>query len=441
MPQRTCRNSFIINRILPSRVRNRGVLFDARESHPKRLFDVRCHFDWFCLPQETIDQGRQLGKIMSADRSKCPDCAGVPYLDLDSHHAPRRAEFLEAIGRVIDSGAFAGGREVDQFEENFASYCQSRFAIGVGSGTEALALALAAFGIGAGDEVITVPMTFIATAEAISSVGAKPVFVDIDEKTFTLDPKGLENALTPATKAIIPVHLFGQCADMDPINAFAREHRLTVIEDAAQAHGARYNGALAGSLGDAGCFSFYPGKNLGAFGEAGAVTTDREDISERIRMLRDHGQAKKYYHDEIGCNGRMDGIQAAVLAIKLRKLDEGNRLRRNCAALYDESLSGIESLTLPVSGRPDEHARHIYPIRVGDRNKIISAFKKAGVGFGIHYPVPVHLQKAYAHLGYQVGDFPVSERCAEEFFSLPMYPELARDQIESVVETLGLALS
>ena len=341
---------------------------------------------------------------------------------------------------MIDSGAFAGGAEVERFEVDFAEYCQSRFAIGVGSGTEALALALAAFGIEPGDEVITVPMTFIATVEAISSVGAKPVFVDIDEETFTLDPKELEKALTPATKAIIPVHLFGQCAEMDPINAFAREHRLTVIEDAAQAHGALYNGAKAGSLGDAGCFSFYPGKNLGAFGEAGGVTTDREDISERIRMLRDHGQTKKYYHDEIGCNGRMDGIQAAILAIKLRSLDENNRLRRNCASLYNQALGDIHSLVLPVSERPEEHVRHIYPVRTGERSVAISALEKAGIGFGIHYPVPVHLQKAYSYLGHQVGDFPAAERCAEEFLSLPMYPELTGENIARVASTLELAL-
>ncbi len=365
----------------------------------------------------------------------------VPYLDLDAHHAHRKSEFLAAIERVIDSGAFAGGAEVERFEEDFAVYCQSRYSMGVGSGTEALALALAAFGIGHGDEVITVSMSFIATAEAISAVGAKPVFVDIDETTFCLDPKQLEKALTSATKAIIPVHLFGQCADMNPINAFAQAHDLIVIEDAAQAHGAEYHGARAGSMGDAGCFSFYPGKNLGAFGEAGAVTTDREDIGERIQMLRDHGQTRKYYHDEIGSNGRMDGIQAAVLAIKLRSLDEGNRLRRNCAALYDEALRGIDSLKLPTSQRAEEHVRHIYPIRTTERSAVISAFQKANIGFGIHYPVPIHLQKAYAYLGYKVGDFPISEQCAEEFLSLPMYPELTSEQVRSVVETLEAVFS
>ena len=378
---------------------------------------------------------------MSSSQFPISDISRVPYLDLDAHHAPRKAEFLEAIGRVIDSGAFAGGAEVEQFEKEFANYCESRFAIGVGSGTEALALALTAFGIGPGDEVITVPMTFIATAEAISSVGAIPIFIDIDEETFTLDPGGLEKVLTPATKAIIPVHLFGQCADMDPINAFAQEHQLTVIEDAAQAHGALYKGARAGSLGDAGCFSFYPGKNLGAFGEAGGVTTDRDDISGRIRMLRDHGQAKKYYHDEIGCNGRMDGIQAAVLGIKLRSLDQNNRLRQNCAALYDEALGKIESLSLPLSKRSEEHVRHIYPIRTPRRSATIAALENAGIGYGIHYPVPVHLQKAYRYLGYQSGDFPVSERCAEEFLSLPMYPELTEDMVARVADTLKIALS
>src|ERR1700732_2176123 len=268
----------------------------------------------------------------------------VPFLDLKSHHAPMLEEINGAIREVIDSAAFAGGPFVTRFEEEFADYCDSKNAIGVGSGTEALWFALLALGVGPGDEVITVPNSFMATAEAITYCGATPVFVDVDERTYTMDPIGLEQAVTPRTKAIIPVHLFGQPADMDPILEFARHRGLVVIEDACQAHGAEYKGRRVGTLGDAACFSFYPGKNLGAFGEAGAVVTGNAELQEKIRILRDHGQVRKYHHTMIGWNSRMDGIQAAILRVKLRYLERGNQLRRSHAAHYTQALGGIEEV-------------------------------------------------------------------------------------------------
>src|SRR5688572_19693285 len=279
----------------------------------------------------------------------------VPFLDLQSHHAPLRQEIDAAIGRVIDSCAFAGGPFVNEFETDFAHYCGSKHAIGLGSGTDALWLALLALGIGAGDEVITVPSTFMATAEAITYCGATPVFVDVDEATYTMDPNAIAAAITPRTRAIIPVHLFGQMADMDPIMAIAKERGLFVIEDACQAHGAEYKGRRAGTIGDAGCFSFYPGKNLGAFGEAGAVTTNNADLDKAIRVLRDHGQIRKYHHTMIGWNCRMDGIQAAVLGIKLRHLDRWNALRRAHANEYDVALADVSEVITPKVASDRKH--------------------------------------------------------------------------------------
>src|SRR6476659_5310219 len=268
----------------------------------------------------------------------------VPFLDLNAHHAPLREEFERAIGEVIDSGAFAGGPFVEKFETEFAAFCRCQHAIGLGSGTEALWLSLLACGVGPGDEVITVPNTFMATAEAITHTGATPVFVDVDERSYTINPDLLERARTPRTKAVIPVHLFGQVADMDPILSFGRKHGLFVIEDAAQAHGGESKGRKAGSLGDAGCFSFYPGKNLGAFGEAGAVVTSDDKLQEKIRILRDHGQVRKYYHSMVGWNARMDAIQAAVLRIKLRHLEQANHRRRVHASQYDRLFQGLKEV-------------------------------------------------------------------------------------------------
>jgi dTDP-4-amino-4,6-dideoxygalactose transaminase len=358
----------------------------------------------------------------------------VPFLDLSSHHAPLRSEFRAAIEEVIDSGAFAGGPFVARFEENFASYCDCPYALGVGSGTEALWLALLGLGVGPGDEVITVPSTFMATAEAITYCGAKPVFVDIDECTYTMDPAGLEQAITTRTKAIIPVHLFGQPADMDPILEVARARGLFVIEDAAQAHGAEYKGRRVGSLGDAGCFSFYPGKNLGAFGEAGAVVTGNNELQEKIRILRDHGQIRKYHHTMIGWNCRMDGIQASVLSIKLRHLEKGNELRRSRAAQYDRALAGMQEIVTPYEHPYARHVYHIYAIRVRERDQVLRRLGEMGIACGVHYPVPVHLQEAYSSLGYEEGAFPIAEQAAKEFVSLPMFPELTPAQIDMVAE-------
>jgi dTDP-4-amino-4,6-dideoxygalactose transaminase len=356
----------------------------------------------------------------------------VPFLDLASHHAPLRGEFNAAIEGVIDSGAFAGGPFVARFEGDFAAYCDCPHAIGVGSGTEALWLALLALGVGPGDEVLTVPSTFMATAEAITYCGAKPVFVDIDERTYTMNPAGLEEAISKRTKAIIPVHLFGQPADMDPILDFARARGLYVIEDAAQAHGAEYKGRRAGSLGDAGCFSFYPGKNLGAFGEAGAVVTDNDELQKKIRVLRDHGQTRKYHHTMVGWNCRMDGIQAAVLSIKLRHLEKGNERRRSHAAQYDRALEGLEEIVTPYKDPHARHVYHIYAVRVREREEVIRRLGEMGIACGIHYPVPVHLQEAYSNLGYAEGSFPIAEQVAKEFVSLPMFPELTPAQIDIV---------
>ncbi|MEO7723589.1 MAG: DegT/DnrJ/EryC1/StrS family aminotransferase [Chthoniobacterales bacterium] len=364
----------------------------------------------------------------------------VPFLDLKAHHAPFREEFDEAIAEVIDNAAFAGGPVVAQFETEYAAFCSTRSAIGLGSGTEALWLALLACGVGPGDEVITVASSFMATAEAISYAGAIPVFIDIDEDTYTMDPAQLEQALTPRTKAIIPVHLFGQAADMDPILAFGRQHGLFVIEDAAQAHGTLYKGRKAGSLGAVGCFSFYPGKNLGAFGEAGAVVTNDPTLDEKMRVLRDHGQVRKYEHTMVGWNCRMDGIQAAVLRIKLAHLEAHNEARRKHAAFYTAELAEVEEIVCPQEAAYGKHVYHIYAVRVPERDKVLRLIEAKGIGCGIHYPTPIHLQKAYQHLGYAPGALPVSERTAAEFLSLPMYPELTEDQTKVVTEAVKSAL-
>jgi dTDP-4-amino-4,6-dideoxygalactose transaminase len=360
----------------------------------------------------------------------------VPFLDLKSHHAPLRGEFIDAIQEVIDAAAFAGGPFVARFEADFAAYCDCPHAIGVGSGTEALWLTLLALGIRPGDDVITVPNTFMATAEAITYCGARPIFVDVDEHTYTMDPAALKDAITVRTKAIIPVHLFGQPADMDPILEIARDQGVFVIEDACQAHGAEYKGRKVGTFGDAACFSFYPGKNLGAFGEAGAVVTRNTALEERIRIFRDHGQIGKYRHTMVGWNCRMDGIQAAILRIKLRFLERSNQLRRSHAAHYDEALDGIEELVTPAQAECVRHVYHIYAIRVHDRDEVIRLLAEKGVGCGVHYPVPIHLQEAYRGLGYQPGAFPISERCANEFISLPMFPELTLAQVEMVAQSV-----
>jgi dTDP-4-amino-4,6-dideoxygalactose transaminase len=364
----------------------------------------------------------------------------VPFLDLKAHHEPIRDELNQAIGEVIDAGAFAGGPFVAAFERDFAAYCETRFAAGLGNGTDALWLSLLALGVGPGDEVITVPSTFMATAEAISFCGARPVFVDIDERTYTMDPGLIEGAITPRTRAIIPVHLFGQMADMDPILQIARRHGLPVVEDACQAHGASYKGRRAGSLGATGCFSFYPGKNLGALGEAGAVVTNDLELDGKIKVLRDHGQSRKYYHSRIGWNARMDGIQAAVLRVKLKRLETANLRRSANARIYDELLGGCDGVATPYVAPCNQHIYHVYAVRVSERDRVLERLAGKAISCAIHYPVPVHLQEAYLWLGYGQGSFPVAERRAREFLSLPMYPELSREQIQIVARELRACL-
>jgi dTDP-4-amino-4,6-dideoxygalactose transaminase len=356
----------------------------------------------------------------------------INFLDLKAQYASLKDEITQSFQEVLDSTAFAGGLFVEKFENDFASFCQSETAIGVSSGTAALWLALLALGVGKGDEVITVPNTFIATTEAISYCGAKPVFVDIDEQTYNIDTDLLENAITPQTKAVIPVHLYGQPADMDAVVEIARKHGLFVIEDACQAHGAEYKGRRAGSIGDAGCFSFYPGKNLGAYGEAGAVITNNTELAEKIRMLRDHGQRKKYIHSVIGWNARMDGFQGAVLSVKLKHLIAWNKARRENAQFYDDLLADTDSIITPVEANYAKHVYHIYAIRVQKRDTLISALAEKDIHCGIHYPIPIHLQDAYRFLEYGKGSFPVVEKCVDELMSLPMFPELKQEQIERV---------
>jgi dTDP-4-amino-4,6-dideoxygalactose transaminase len=360
----------------------------------------------------------------------------VPFLDLKLQHSSIRAELDAAIAEVIDSCAFAGGPFVEKFEKEFAAFCQCEYAVGVGNGTDALWLILLALGIGPGDEVITVPNTFIATTEAISFCGAKPVLIDIDSVTYTMDPRALRKAITPRTRAIIPVHLFGQTADMDPIMDIANTSGIPVIEDACQAHGAEYSGRRAGSIGRAAAFSFYPGKNLGACGEAGAITTNDPDIAAKAKIIRDHGQEKKYIHRVVGWNARMDGIQGAILSVKLKHIDEWNSGRRKAAQCYRELLTGFEELALPVEAKYARHIYHVFAIRVRERDRLLKDLADREIHCGIHYPVPIHLQQAYSHLELPAGSFPVAERCAQEFLSLPMYPELTNEQISYVAESI-----
>ncbi len=364
----------------------------------------------------------------------------VPFMDLKALHESISDEIQAAIKSVVESCAFAGGPFVETFERQFSAFCQCDYAVGVGSGTEALWMALLALGVGEGDEVITVPNTFIATAEAISFCGAKPVFVDIDEHSYTINPELIERAITPRTKAIIPVHIFGQMADMDAIMAIAKKYGLFVVEDACQAHGAEYKQRHAGSIGDAGCFSFYPGKNLGAFGEAGAVITNNPDLAQKIRVLRDHGQHQKNDHGVVGWNGRMDGLQGAVLSVKLKYLTGWNQARRDNASHYNSFLSDIKEVKVPGSRVHNKHVYHIYSVRVSNRTEFMAALANKDISCGIHYPNPVHRQKAYMELGCAQGSYPVAERCANEFVSLPMCPKLSVEQIEYVSQQIRQAL-
>jgi dTDP-4-amino-4,6-dideoxygalactose transaminase len=355
----------------------------------------------------------------------------IPCADLKSQYLSIKPEIDEAVLSVLESSQFILGRFVAAFEADFAAFCSVQHAVGVNSGTSALHLALLAAGVGAGDEVITVPFTFVATVAAIHYCGAHPVFVDIDPVSFTMDPGGIERSITARTKAILPVHLYGQPADMDPILEIARRHRLPVIEDAAQAHGAEYKGRRVGSLGDLACFSFYPGKNLGAYGEGGAVVTDNAEYARTIRMLRDWGQSRRYYHDLRGFNYRLEGMQGAVLGVKLKHLPAWNDARRANAAAYGRHLAGADVQT-PVEMPYARHVYHVYAVRARERDALAAELLAHGVQTGIHYPIPVHLQKAYADPKYKAGDFPNAERAAAEVLSLPMFPELTGAQIEAV---------
>ncbi len=362
----------------------------------------------------------------------------IPFLDLKAQYRQIKSEIDAAIARVVDSAQFVLGPEVAAFEERFAAYCRARHCIALNSGTSALHLALLAAGIGPGDEVITVSMTFVATTSAILYCGAKPVFVDVDPDTWTMDPNLVEAAVTARTRAILPVHLHGLMADMDPIVAVARRHGLVVIEDAAQSHGAEYKGRSAGSIGDIGCFSFYPGKNLGAYGEGGAVVTNNPDLARRTALLRDWGQTSKYVHSVPGYNYRMDAIQGAVLKVKMDHIEGWTEARRSVAAAYDRLLAQ-RRLPRPAPPKHSRHVYHVYAIQVAQRDRVQRALDVAGVGTGIHYPIPVHLQQAYADLGCGPGDLPVTEGLADRFLSLPIYAELPRERVAEVVRELESA--
>jgi dTDP-4-amino-4,6-dideoxygalactose transaminase len=359
----------------------------------------------------------------------------VAFVDLYQQHQAIEEELVEVFRRVLRKSSFILGPEVVAFEQEFASYVGATECIAVNNGTTALQLVLAGLGIGPGDEVITVANTFIATAEAISAVGARPVFVDVDPVSYTMDPQLVEAAITPNTKALLPVHLYGQAADIDALLEIARRHNLHLVEDACQAHGATYKGRKAGSLGVAGCFSFYPGKNLGCLGEGGAVVTSNPELAQRMRMLRDHGSVKKYEHSLPGYNFRLEGLQGGFLSVKLRRLDRWNARRREVAKLYHELLSET-SLGLPVEMGWGEHVYHLYVIQADDREALRLALSAAGIECGLHYPVPLHLQAAYADLGYEKGLFPVSEHLSSHILSLPMHPYITDEEVKRVASVL-----
>jgi dTDP-4-amino-4,6-dideoxygalactose transaminase len=362
----------------------------------------------------------------------------VPFLDLKAQYNNIKDDVNSAVLRTLESTQFILGDAVADFEHKFAQYCNVEHAIALNTGTSALHLALLASDIGPGDEVITVSMTFVATTAAVLYTGATPVFVDVHPETWTMDPAAIERAITPRTKAILPVHLHGRIADLGAIMAIAERHNLVVIEDAAQAHGAEQNGRRAGSIGAIGCFSFYPGKNLGAYGEGGAAVTNDPDLARKMRMLRDWGQESKYNHVIPGFNFRMDGIQGAVLGVKMKHIEDWTEARRARAAQYHEQLAAQNvDIDLPAHDGNDRHVWHVYSVRVRDRDRLADRLKERGIATGIHYPVPVHLQRAYSNLGFGKGDLPISERLASEFLSLPLYPEMTETQVSSVAEAVG----
>ncbi len=365
----------------------------------------------------------------------------IPLADLKAQYLTLKAPIDAAIQDVIDRTDFILGKPVAPFEEAFARFCEVRHCIGVNSGTSALHLAFVALGIGPGDEVISTPHTFIATSEMLGWLGARPVFVDIDPRTYQIDPARIEAAITERTKAILPVHLYGYPADMDPILEVGRKYNLPVIEDAAQAHGTRYKGRRAGTMGVVACFSFYPGKNLGAYGDAGGIVTNDDGLAENLMMLRDHGRHEKYAHEIVGFGYRISTVQAAVLGVKLPHLDEWNAARRQHANRYRELLAGAD-LTLPIEETDDvEPVYHQFVVRVRDRDRVLARLKEKGIGAGVHYPIPLHLQPAFAELGYKEGDFPHAEAASREVLSLPMFAELTDEQIQTVSRELLEAIA
>lgn len=363
----------------------------------------------------------------------------VPYLDLRPQHKPLKKEILSAIDKAIDDNNFILGPDVEAFEEEFAAYCGAKYAVALDSGTSAMHLGLAVLDLKPGDEVITTPFTFAATAWAISYVGAKPVFVDIDESTFNIDPYKIESAITKRTKVIMPVHLYGHPCDMDPIVDICNKHDLYLVEDAAQSHGARYKGQPIGSFGNSTGYSFYPTKNLGACGEAGALTTDELAIYERARSLRSHGSKKRYYHDEVGYNYRMHAFQAIILRIKLKKLPEWTEDRLRTVAYYNQLLSTellSKYITLPAEASWAESVYHLYTLRTPYRDKLAQHLQQHNIGFSNHYPLPLHLQPCYKYLKYKVGDFPIAEKAANEVINLPLYPGITKKQVQTVAKAI-----
>jgi dTDP-4-amino-4,6-dideoxygalactose transaminase len=367
-------------------------------------------------------------------------CVKIPFVDLRAQFETIEPEIRAAIDAVLADTAFIGGPFVEAFERDFAAACGTRLAVGVSNGTDALILALRALGIGPGDEVITVPNTFIATTEAISAVGASVRFADVDESSANLDPSAFAAAIGARTKAVIPVHLYGRPAEMDAITKIAREHGLAVVGDCAQAHGARFRGRPIASQCDIACFSFYPGKNLGAYGDAGAVATDDDALASEVARLADHGRADKYTHAVEGYNCRLDGLQAAILSVKLRHLEAWSEGRRRVARRYGELLASVDGVTPPHDEPHHTPVYHLYVVRLANRDRVAKALADAGVATGVHYPIPLHLQPAYRRLGLSQGDFPIAERLADEILSLPIYPELDDERIEYVVSHLKAGL-
>jgi dTDP-4-amino-4,6-dideoxygalactose transaminase len=365
-----------------------------------------------------------------------PGAEQIPLVDMKAQYAQVKADVDAAIAHVVANSDFILGRDVEAFESEYAAYCEADFAVALDNGLSALELGMRALGIGPGDEVITPAHSFIASSSAISFTGATPVWVDVDPVTYNLDPKKIEAAITPRTKAIMPVHLYGQPADMAEIMAIARRHKLLVVEDACQAHGARYRGKRVGSIGDIGAFSFYPGKNLGAYGDAGALTTNNREIADTVRKMRNYGQSKKYHHEYLAWNRRMDTLQAAVLRAKLPHLDSWNAARRRHASVYEELLAG-SGVTTPRAAPEREHVFHLYVIETDGRDEMLEHLAQEGVHAGIHYPIPIHEQKAYTSFGKGPGSFPVTEKAAPRLLSLPMYAELSEEQLRLVADSVA----